>query len=222
MPTDNEVQQLLTQVGHSHEAGALNSAEIIRVAGRRQRRTRLVLSAAAVAACVAATGGYLATQNAHSTNAGQRAGSSARLGPPCEIGATITIPGKTTETSTAATVLSAPRAGTPTTIIGTLVESRPVTVLSAQLIVAKPGSIVGVGPVAGLPSGAALRPDNELATSQPLDKASSGQSLQVTFIPSAAGVYPVLYQIHYLESVGCDPQRGQIGTVAQVGVIDVS
>lgn len=225
---DDELQQLIGSAVDPSQLKHFDADSIARVARLRASRRRKIMIGAAGAVAVAASASAIlfGLPGGQPSPVAQPTAQpeAPRMRPACPP-PQVTIPNVTLDR---VVVLKSTTVGAPVTIEAVL-QSRPGSrVLHGVLIVAKPGSSPGGGNP--LPPDAALRPENQLASGQPVvDVVPNGQRLTITFQPTAPGSYPVFFVSRYLAAAKCTgpaPAAGRPietagGSMMQLGEIVV-
>jgi hypothetical protein len=131
------------------------------------------------------------------------------------LGARLTRGGPTG----AEAVIAMTSAGVAVTIEAEIFGAPRTRVLETRLVVARPGSIVGVAHPSKAPPDWAIRPENQVVASDPIvgGVVPDGQRLAVTFRPTEPGTYPVF---HMSECTVADDDPSHVwhgmGTLGQV------
>ncbi len=88
--------------------------------------------------------------------------------------------------------------GSPITVSATLRGDGSIGIISAELIAATPGTDIGSAQ-------AAMQPANQAVVSPAAtNQLEGGQVLTFTWTPTAAGVYPVIVDVEYVQSDDCE------------------
>ncbi len=221
MIRDEELQSLIATSLDDSQVHAFDPAEVARIANRRDRRARrrnLFLAGLGAVGLVVAAGVvsavYLGKDPAVSTVAEPSASTRppARMRPGCLWGISARLlSGVSGPGQDEFPILTRTHVGHATRTVVEITNDRPAAyssrVVLGYLTVAKPGSSYDAGDPAGLPPGSVVRPENQLARSDPLvDIIPTGQRLSVTFRATQPGTYGVYFIAEFAKTSGdlCD------------------
>jgi hypothetical protein len=186
---------------HPSKLPAFDPAEIARIATQRSRRRRLVVAVLGLTGLVASGVTALAVfrPDAPGVSAVSEPSTSARPPAGAWPGCRASVEAKLTSGAIGSRdgwpALATVRAGTQTRTEADVTSTLTSTlVVRALLVVAKSAARDGAGPPDKMPAYAAVRPENQLARSDPmLDLVPSGQRMTVTFQPTTPGIYAVYF-----------------------------
>ena len=212
--------QLIRDAAGNEQPQAYELSTIKERAQNRRRRRALTVGSS-VGAIVALTGVIVASSVISDESYPQRTAATreTHLGPGCSIPVQIV---SNIGPASPATQLASVQHATAVTLHASLSEEHRVDIISAQIIVAMPGSVAEAGDSGGTASNSMLLARNQVATSDAVGQsATNGQAILVTAVFPSAGSYPVFYEIKYQDPT-CGSFTGTTNTSATLGVVQVN